>query len=204
MEGPSVLGIIVQSNGLTGRARRGLRHGLVIAAAVACVTFAAACGGGGDAAPSTTASPTTTSPYGEAPPVDPPGPDDVVLTVTGPAGSTTYTLAQLKALSGEPVEIDEPFVEQRISFTGVPMSVLLEAAGIGADARISTVALNDYSYDDVASLFTGSDAIVAVQQDGADIPIDKGGPIRIVFPDGSPAAGKKAAWNWSLSEISAT
>ena len=147
--------------------------------------------------------PTTENPYGDALPVDPPGPDEVVLTVTGPAGSQTYTIGQLRDLATTTTTVDEPFVKERIEFSGVPMATLFEAAGITGDTVVDTVALNDYAFDAPASLFTESDAIIAVSQAGADIPIDKGGPIRIVIPDGTPSAGNLDAWNWSLARIEA-
>jgi DMSO/TMAO reductase YedYZ molybdopterin-dependent catalytic subunit len=50
-------------------------------------------------------------------------------------------------------------------------------------------------------VFTDSDAIIAVGQDGGDIPVDQGGPIRIVFPDGTPGSTRLEAWNWSIERI---
>ena len=104
----------------------------------------------------------TTNPYG-AGVVDPPGPTDVVLTVTGPGGSKTFTMDQLKALGTKDVTIDEPFVKRRIAFTGVPMEAIFATVGISGDVRVSTAALNEYVYDkSTAADFTGSDGLIAV------------------------------------------
>ena len=153
------------------------------------------------AASSASPSPTATNPYGTTT-VDPPGPNDPVLTVTGGShGATTFTLAQLEELGTTTITIDEPFVKQRLAFTGVPMSAVLDKAGIAGGARITTKALNDYEYADVASVFTGSNALIATRRGAGPVPFDAGGPIRIVFPDGSPLSTKLDAWNWSLSSI---
>ena len=180
---------------------------LALVALIVAMLFLAACGSGdgdnGTATDGGDGTTTTKSPYGEAPPVDPPAPDEVVLTVTGPNGSTGYTLAELREKSTTTITVNEPFVKQTEEFSGVPMRELLDTAGITGDAEVDTVALNDYTFTAPASTFTGSDAIIAVSQNGADIAIDKGGPIRIVFPDGKPDTTNLDAWTWSLGKLEA-
>lgn len=176
------------------RSRVLLSVSLVVLAAVS-----AACGGGEVAEPTTT----TENPYGEALALDPPAPDEVILTVTGPNGTQDYTLGQLVAAATTTVSVDEPFVKQRIEFTGVPLADLFTAAGITDQTNVDTVALNDYAYDAPASVFSDSDAVLAVRQGGGDIPIDQGGPIRIIFPDGTSGSSNLEAWNWSLRRIEA-
>ncbi len=122
-------------------------------------------------------------------------------TVTGPAGTQTYPMDQLRQAAPTTISVDEPFVKQRIEFTGVPMATLFDSAGITGDTVVNTVALNDYAYDAPASVFTDSDAIIAVGQAGGDIPVDQGGPIRVVFPDGTAGATNLDAWNWSIERI---
>lgn len=145
---------------------------------------------------------TTTNPYG-AGVVDPPGPTDTVLTVTGPGGTKTFTLDQLTALGTKDLTIYEPFVKRNIAFTGVPMAAIFGTVGISGDVKVDTKALNDYSYNkSTAADFTGSDGLIAVAQEGKPVPVDQGGPIRIIFPNGTPLAKNLDAWNWSLSEMS--
>ena len=179
--------------------------GLLLGVSIVIVLLVAvACGGSESTtttAPAGDAPSTTENPYGEALAVDPPGPDEVVLTVTGPAGSQTYTMDQLREAATTTISVDEPFVKQRIEFTGVPMATLFDSAGITGDTVVNTVALNDYAYDAPASVFTDSDAIIAVGQAGGDIPVDQGGPIRVVFPDGTAGATNLDAWNWSIERI---
>ncbi len=146
----------------------------------------------GCSAPAEAPAPTTSadeSAYGGFA-IDPPADDEVVLKIE--AGRTVdFTYAELQALATVEIEIFEPFVEQRQSFTGVPLAELLGAADVAADARIETVALNDYRYA----------ALLAVLRDGELIPMDQGGPIRIVFAEDSPAYELLDAWNWSLRSI---
>lgn len=155
---------------------------------------------------SETASPSvsSTTPYGTLA-IDPAGPDEPVLEVDGgSSGHQEFTLVQLEALGTTTITVDEPFVKRRQSFTGVPMSTILAKAGIAGGVRITTHALNDYDYVDVASAFTGSDALVATQRDASRIPLDQGGPIRIVYPDGSALSNVLDAWNWSLASLEVT
>ncbi len=158
----------------------------------------------GSASPTASPSASSTSPYGTLT-IDPAGPDDPVLEVDGgSSGHQSFTLVQLEALGTTTITVDEPFVKKRQSFTGVALSKILTRAGIAGGVKITTHALNDYDYANVASAFTGSDALLATQRDAARIPLDQGGPIRLVYPDGTPLSGVLDAWNWSLASITAS
>ena len=50
----------------------------------------------------------------------------------------------------------------------------------------------------------GSNALIATTRDNGPIPYDQGGPIRIVFPDGTPLSSVLDAWTWSLATINVT
>ena len=54
-----------------------------------------------------------------------------------------------------------------------------------------------------AGAFTDSAGMLAIAQSGGPVPYDQGGPIRIVFPDGTALSSVLDAWNWSLSGIKA-
>lgn len=145
---------------------------------------------------------TTSNPYG-AGVVDPPGPTDVVLFVTGPGGTKEFTMDQLAALGTKDVTIFEPFVKRKIAFTGVPMAAIFATVGIEGDVRLNTEALNEYIYDkSTAADFVESDGLIAVAQEGQPVPVDQGGPIRIIFPDGTKLSKNLDAWNWSLEKLS--
>lgn len=116
----------------------------------------------------------------------------------------SLTLEQLEALGTQEITIDEPFVKKRQTFTGVPLATVLAKAGIPETATLNTVALNDYQYSNTASALVGSNALIATRRDGQPVPYDQGGPVRLVFPDGSPLSTVLDAWNWSLTSIDVT
>lgn len=154
--------------------------------------------------PSAVAETTTTSnPYG-APPIDPAGPDEPVLAVTGGSTPLSLTMEQLNAMGSTTLTVDEPFVKTRQTFTGVPLAAVLAKAGVPDNATIDTVALNAYHYTSAVHPMITSGGVIATKRDGAAIPYDQGGPIRLVFPDGSPLSTVLDAWNWSLASINVT
>ena len=182
---------------------------LKVTIALAAVLSLAACGSSGGGGNSNSVSPipstaATANPYGSPPPVDPPGPNAVVLKVVGgTAGDLSYTMAQLEAVGQlQTVTIYEPFRKTNQTFKAVALKDILTAAGISDTQFIDTLALNNYKYDDLAGKFTGSEALIATELDGKQIPIDQGGPIRIIFKDGTPQSTNLDAWNWSLMQIS--
>ncbi len=188
-----------------------MRSTVVGIAAAFAVIGLAACGGdpatsgksSSAGSPTTQASASTTNPYG-VPSIDPPAPNEAVLQVKGGAAPLSLTLDQLDALGNTTITIDEPFVKKRQTFSGVPLATLLSKAGIPTTATINTVAVNDYHYAAPAGTMVASEALIATRRDGAPIPYDQGGPIRIVFPDGTPLSSVLDAWNWSLASISVT
>jgi hypothetical protein len=99
------------------------------------------------------------------------------------------------------LQIFEPFVKQNSQFTGVAMSEIFKATGISGSDIANTIALNDYAYSNTAEKLIGSNAVLAYEQNGEAIAMDRGGPIRIIFPNGTVLSKVLDAWNWSISEI---
>jgi len=153
------------------------------------------------AATKATPTPTLTNPYGAAP-MDPPGPNEVLLTVKKGTKIVKFTMKQLMALKPQTVTINEPFVKKRQSFSSIPLSLLFAKVGIAGNDMVATKALNDYIYSNTASKFVSAKGYLAVQREGKDIPFDQGGPIRIIFPSKSVWATFLDPWNWSLMSIS--
>ena len=194
---------------MRGISRRRTRAGLAMALVTAAAISVAGCTSSAStdaAVPATTPSATATeNPYGDGTAVDPPAPGTPVLTVTTADGeSTALSMRQLRRLGTRDITVYEPFVQQQQTFTGVPLDAVLERAGVPPTVTVETIALNDYRFTAEAGEFAASQAMIAVARDGADIPMDQGGPIRLVFPDGTALAGNLDAWNWSLAEIRAT
>ncbi len=132
--------------------------------------------------------------------VDPPAPDEVVLTLVG-ASEVDLTIADLQARATTEVRFLEPFVQVEQTFAVVPLAELLALAGIGADDTVDTIALNDYRYRDTVAALLAADALLAVGRDGGPIPMNAGGPIRLVFAEDSAYFGFLDAWNWSLRTV---
>ncbi|MCX2929304.1 molybdopterin-dependent oxidoreductase [Mycobacterium sp. CVI_P3] len=156
-----------------------------------------------DASPASAASASTSNPYGIGP-IDPPAAGQPVLTLTGGSTPLSLTLDQLNALGSTTITIDEPFVKLRETYRGVPLATVLQKAGIAETATIDTVGLDDYHYVSTAKPMIESQALIATECNGAPIPYDQGGPIRIVFPNGTPLSSLLDAWNWSLASITVT
>lgn len=180
-----------------------MRSRILVLAAVAAALLVSGCSASGPAPEATSAAPSAsaTNPHGAAA-IDPLGEDEPVVTLDGgSAGTVELTLAELEALGTETVTLYEPFVKKTQTFTGVPLAALFDRAGISADQDVDTIALNDYEYTANAGDLEASDGLLATQRDGSPIAYDQGGPIRLVFPDGTALAGNLDAWNWSLTRI---
>jgi hypothetical protein len=181
------------------------RRALLIVAVSALVLSACAGGDSGQDAPPDAADGADVidgDVYGGFP-VDPPAPDEVVLTLEG-AVRLELTMAELEALAVTEVTLDEPFVRRRETFSVIPLGELFDLAGIADDATVATIALNDYRYTDGAGALRSAQALLAVARDGGPIPIDAGGPIRLVYADDSTYTRALDAWNWSLRAITVT
>jgi DMSO/TMAO reductase YedYZ molybdopterin-dependent catalytic subunit len=92
-----------------------------------------------------------------------------------------------------PLPPGEPWRRGAVStavWTGVPLAALLERAGIrddvveilvrGADRGTPEHAPSEIAYE--RALPVGQDALVALEMNGAPIPVERGGPIRLIVP----------------------
>jgi hypothetical protein len=187
---------------------------LVVVALVTALAVAA-CGGGGEeetAPRAATPSPSTpqvvddgslavgekiAAPKGE-----------VVLTVTGDIGAANkgsrleLDLASLEQMRRVRLEAAEPFLKRRVMFEGVLLSDLLAMAGVPDSAsKISVTALDDYKVEFKVADVRSSQMLLATRADGKHMPVDRSGPIRIVFPDGSSLGRNPDLWIWSVSSM---
>lgn len=144
---------------------------------------------------------TSKNPYG-AGTVDPAGPNDPILTITNGKKSQNFTMKNLMAMHPTVISIFEPFVKKRQKFSVIPLATLFKKLNIPTSAHVMTKALNEYVYTNTASGFIAAKGYLAVKLNGADIPYDQGGPIRIVYPDNSIWAKLADPWNWSMRSIS--
>lgn len=152
------------------------------------------------AAGSVTPKPSATNPYG-AGTVDPAGPNESILVITTPAKTQKFTLKELLSLKPIKISIFEPFVKKRQQFTVISFAAIFKKMGIKPSDKVVTRALNNYEYANTASEFTSATGYLAIKRNGADIPYDEGGPLRLVFPDSSRWSKSLDPWNWSLASI---
>ena len=141
------------------------------------------------------------NPYGTVQ-IDPAATNEVILTITKGGKRADFAYSRLLKLKHSTISIYEPFLKKRQTFTVISFSTLFSFVGISGNDKVKTRALNDYIFSAKASDFIAAQGYLAIKRNGAPIPYDQGGPIRIIFPDQSKWSKNLDAWNWSLSTIS--
>lgn len=138
--------------------------------------------------------------------------DEVVLRVTGKIGQTNaadaaeFDLAMLESIGQVQYDVHDPFAKVDRVFTGPLLAQLLSVVGAASDATtLEFIALNDYKVEMDIKEASKWPVLYALQADGQYIPLDDGGPAKIVFPFDDyeeldqPTYGK--FWVWSMAEI---
>jgi hypothetical protein len=180
-------------------------------AGIAVAALLAGCGGAPAAAPDRTAASApvvlraATLRPGQAVPA-PAG--AALITLTGNVGPANQgdlvaldrrTLARLSQVQ---LSTYEPWVKQDLSFRGVWLADVLALAGAAPTAAVRVTALDDYTVNfTAAELQSGGILLATSDGAGADIPIQDGGPTRIVFQRGLRAGANADQWIWSLRSI---
>ena len=194
---------------------RRVRRALLVTAAALLAVLPAACGSdtatGGQAA---TATPGVAASMVKPPVLRPgqavPTPaGDPVLRLTGKigkpndAGSLVLDAATLDRLGVSKVRLFEPWLKQEMEFQGVWLADLLEVAGVdGAATTVHVTALDDYQVDlTMADVRAGGIFLATKDGLGKAIPVDDGGPTRIVFVGGVASGKSDDQWIWSLKTL---
>lgn len=181
------------------------RHGIRTLAAIPVLAIALAGCGAGAGAPSANRPAVLATNAPSVPKLNVPAPAKPILTLlggisvnNGPA-KLDLDLSALATLPQKTISVYEPFLKARRSYSGVLMSDLLAASGVGASAKkVHLVALDDYAVDLDVSVLNAGDVLLASREEGKEIPIAEGGPIRIIFADGLPQAKITDLWIWSV------
>ena len=133
---------------------------------------------------------------------------EVVLTVSGDIGARNkgrtlqLDLDSLEQMRQVRLEAAEPFLKRRVTFEGVLLADLLAVAGVPDSAsKVSLTALDDYKVDFTLADVRSSQMLLATKADGKHMPVDRSGPIRIVFPDSSSLGRNPDLWIWSVSTM---
>lgn len=139
---------------------------------------------------------------------------DVVLTVSAHQlghpninGTAQFDLPMLEALAGRTAEMETPWTEGKVKFSGPLLRSILEAAGAHG-SQLKVIALNDYSanvpMEDAAKL----DTILATRMNGNTMSVRDKGPLFLIYPfdkDGSLFNEKyfsRSVWQIKSIEVS--
>jgi len=138
--------------------------------------------------------------------------EDVVLTLSGDIATTNVgdtlqlDLPTLERLGLVEYSVDDQQAEGRVAmFQGTLMSTLLQVAGAGQGATtLRSRALNDYEVDIPIADVERYPVLLATAVDGERMPVDRYGPIRVIYPyesfDIDPVV-HDPLWIWQLASI---
>jgi hypothetical protein len=125
------------------------------------------------------------------------------IDTTNGSDGLTLDVDTLEKLGTSSFEVYEPYEKKRIRFQGVPLARLLDLARPDASARqVHMVALDDYITDLSMDAARADGLMLATRAgDGSLLPVDHGGPTRLVFLDGAPGGDNGGDWIWSIATI---
>lgn len=131
---------------------------------------------------------------------------EVVLSVEVDGTTHEWDLAALEALEQHDLTIIEPFIEEERTYTGPLWGDVLRASGVDLDeAHVAElVALDDFVADIPVEDDTLDGLLLARLEDGAVIPLEAGGPIRLVYPPDNPTGENANNWIWSIRRATVT
>ncbi|MEO3936325.1 molybdopterin-dependent oxidoreductase [Dermatophilaceae bacterium Soc4.6] len=134
----------------------------------------------------------------------------VVLTISGRLGAgvkgpVRLDLAGLEQLGlVEYSTMDKQAEGRRATFRGVLLRRLLSAVGAGSATTLHTLAVNDFAVDIPVSDASAYPVLLATRVDGARMPVDHYGPVRVIYPtDGTDLDSTvyDPRWIWQLTSI---
>jgi hypothetical protein len=138
--------------------------------------------------------------------------NDVVLVVSGEIATTnrgatlTFDIDTLENLRLVKYAVDDPWLNDRVTYTGVLLSDLLEVAGApDTTTEVIAVALDGYVSPIPVSEIESWPVLIATRSNGAHMTIETSGPTRIIFPyelhNDITAARNMSVWNLESLEI---
>ena len=125
------------------------------------------------------------------------------ISVTNRGGTLVFDQATVEKLGLVQAKLYEPWTKQDLEFRGVWLRDLVALAGPSAEAtKLHITALDDYAVDlSLADVRAGGIMLATRAGDGSAIPLDQGGPTRVVFLDGVAAGANADQWVWSIKQI---
>ena len=183
-----------------------VRAGLVLAAVAA---LAVGCGTGEPAAPAPPPASVVKAPDPDRSAISTAPRGKPILTITGRIGATngdrTLRLDQteLDRLGLLEMSVNDPWAKQRVVLQGMWLRDLVDIARPDAGATsLHLVALDDYQVDlTLADVRDQSIFLATRTGDGTVLPIEEGGPTRVVFADGLADRFSPDMWIWNIETI---
>ncbi|WP_337181861.1 molybdopterin-dependent oxidoreductase [Shinella sp.] len=148
-------------------------------------------------------------PAGGAAALDKPS-GDVILTITAERidhpnvdGTAQFDLAMLEALAGRSGEMETPWTEGRVKFSGPLLRAVIEAAGAhGTTMKVR--AINDYAADVPMDDAVLLDTILATRMNGETMSLREKGPLFLIYPfDKDPGLYNEKYFSRSVWQIKA-
>ncbi len=137
---------------------------------------------------------------------------EVVLTVSGQisganVGDTlAFDMETLEKLRLVKYDVNDPWLKEKVTYSGVLLSDLIEVAGApDAATEVIAFALDGYAAPIPVSEIESWPVLLATQSNGAHMTIENSGPTRIIFPydlhNDVTAARNMSVWNLERLEI---
>lgn len=141
-------------------------------------------------------------------PKKPPAPKgEVLLTVKGNTEVANvgdeyqFDLDMLKK-EGKDLQTNDPWLEAEFTYTGLPLSRLVEMTKPGGGATtLKFVASDDYTVEVKIADCKGTDILLAYAVDGDDLTPELGGPLKLVFADSMSDIYPPESWGWMIVEV---
>lgn len=180
-----------------------------VALAGATAFVALGCGSAEPTVPTTPGPSVVKAPDADASAVPPAPQGDAVLTITGRIAGTNgdgaliLDQAQLDRLGLLAVSVDDPWAKKRIDVQGVWLRDLVGLARPDAGATsLHVTALDDYQIDLTLAEIRAESVFLATRTgDGGALPVEDGGPTRVVFTDDVATRFSPDQWIWNIKTI---
>jgi hypothetical protein len=131
----------------------------------------------------------------------------VVLSISGLIGNTNngdkadFDMAMLEGLGSVSWTTKTPWYKDPVTFSGVPMSKLLEVVG-AKGTSLTVTALNDYATDIPVEDFKTHPVMLATKRDGNYMPVRDKGPLFIVYNyDSNPELQHQRFYSRSVWQV---
>jgi len=142
----------------------------------------------------------------------PPPTGPVVLTVSGNIASTNadgaidFDMNTLEQLGLVGYEVEDPWLQQTVTYSGVLLSDLLEVVNASDTlTEVFAVALDGYAVPIPLKEFEDWPVLIATQSNGSYMSIENSGPTRIIFPydrhNNITEARNMSVWNLEAIEV---